>query len=134
MKGIYFSNFYGGALISSTDLHYAERLLANKKLELNLLKEVKWEKVTTNYCDKYIQLMNCFLGLVKENKIKIRIMFTQNIFIANNLTDYHREHEYFILYHQFVKHAFGLNFSNPSKEYLRVRVYFDRLPVNTEEK
>lgn len=134
IKGAYFSNFYGGALISSVDLLHVETLLANKKLELNLLKEVKWEKVTSNYCEKYIQLMDCFLGLVKENKVKIRVMFTQNIFIANNLTDYHREHEYFILYHQFVKHAFGLHFANPREDFLRVRVYFDRLPVNTKEK
>lgn len=133
-KGAYFSNFYGGALVSSVDLLHVETLLANKKLELNLLKEVKWEKVTSNYCEKYIQLMDCFLGLVKENKVKIRIMFTQNIFIANNLTDYHKEYEYFILYQQFVKHAFGLQYSNPCNELLRVRVYFDRLPVNTKEK
>jgi uncharacterized protein DUF3800 len=134
-RGAYFSNFYGGVLVSSVDLLHAENILLNKKSELNLHKEVKWEKVTSNYCDKYVQLMDSFLKLVKENKLKVRVMFTQNIFIANNLTDYHREHEYFILYHQFVKHAFGLHFSNPHNEdFLKVRVYFDRLPINTKEK
>jgi len=133
-RGAYFSNFYGGALVGSVDLPLVQGILIKKTVELNLLKEVKWGRVTTNYFEKYISLMDCFFDLIRQNKVKIRIMFTQNIFIANNLTEYHREHEYFILYHQFMKHAFGLHFSNDSGSIVNVRVYFDRLPINTKEK
>jgi hypothetical protein len=133
-KGTYFSNFYGGALVCSKDLSLIEDTIKAKKLELNFHQEVKWSKVTAVYCDKYIKLIDCFFDFIKQNKVKIRIMFTQNIYIANNLSDYHKEHEYFILYYQFVKCAFGLRYSNDTAGTINVRIYFDKLPINTLEK
>lgn len=132
-RGTYFSNFYGGALVRSKDFDSIKSILETKKHELNLFNEIKWSRVTENYCDKYINLINTFLDFVFHDKIKIRIMFTQNIFEAKNLSSYHREHEYFILYYQFIKHAFGLQYSNDTQEEIKMRVYFDWLP-DTKEK
>jgi hypothetical protein len=62
-KGDYFSNFYGGTLIRGQ--HYQEIVSAirTKKLELNLGREVKWQRVTEQYESKYIALMDTFLIL-----------------------------------------------------------------------
>lgn len=132
-KGRYFSNFYGGALIRSHDLREIIAVLEAKKNELNLYKEVKWSKVTSLYLDKYIGLMETFFNFIEADKVKIRVMFTQNCHIPNNLSPEQIDNEYFLLYHQFLKHAFGLQYSNPTKERIRIRLYLDDLP-DTREK
>ena len=76
-KGKFFSNFYGGALIEYTCLEKISKKLNAKKEELGLFQEVKWTKVTEQYLDKYIALMDYFFEFVKSNIIKIRIMFRQ---------------------------------------------------------
>lgn len=132
--GRYYSNFYGGALICSSNLEHVKHTLETKKIALNFLQEVKWSKITHNYSEKYINLMECFFDLIQQNLIKIRIMFTQNIFNSIDLSDYHKEHEYFLLYYQFLKHAFGLQYAKNSEGQTSVRVYLDKLPNNTVEK
>lgn len=133
-RGQYFSNFYGGAVVSSKDLLLVTSTLEAKKLELNLHGEVKWSKVTYNYFEKYMELMSCFFSFIQENKIKIRIMFTQNRYVAKNLSAYQIEHEYFLLYYQFIKHAFGLQYAGYSTIDTKVRVYLDKLPIDTHAK
>jgi Protein of unknown function (DUF3800) len=132
--GATFSNFYGGALIRSSHIDQVRRMLAVKKVELNLFREIKWQKVTANYLDKYREIMDLFFDMVQEDILKIRIMFTQNIYVPLNLTAEHREHEYFILYYQFIKHAFGLIHSNDGKIPIRVRLLLDQMPSNEERR
>lgn len=114
-KGKYFSNFYGGALVSYNELKKINEKLNNKKKELGLGQEVKWTKVTEQYLDKYIDLINYFFNFIKNNKIKIRIMFRQNAIVPQNLTRLQEEKEYFLLYYQFIKHAFGIDYCNPKE-------------------
>ncbi|MGD6804469.1 MULTISPECIES: hypothetical protein [Rossellomorea] len=52
--GKFYGNFYGGALVRSTDFHIVKNTLEDKKVSLNLLGEVKWQKVTPNYLEKYV--------------------------------------------------------------------------------
>ena len=132
-SGCRYSNFYGGALIRLQDLHKVIDRIDKKKQELNLYGEVKWQKVTSSYLDKYCSLMDEFFYLVMADKVKIRVMFTHNNFQPQSLEQYHREHEYFILYFQFIKHAFGLRYSNEGNNPINVRIYFDKLP-DTQEK
>jgi Protein of unknown function (DUF3800) len=132
-KGRFFSNFYGGALIRSQDLRKVEKILFAKKNELNLYKEIKWSKVTSLYLDKYIGLMEQFFDFIEADIVKIRIMFTQNCNVPNNLSSEQIDNEYFLLYYQFLKHAFGLQHSNPTEEKTRIRLYLDDLP-DTREK
>ena len=128
-KGKFYSNFYGGALIDYCKLEKISDKLNNKKNELGLLGEVKWTKVTSQYLDKYIELMNFFFKYVNSNKIKIRIMFRQNAQVPQNLTREHEEKEYFLLYYQFIKHAFGIDYCNPNEnDQVVLKLYFDKLP------
>lgn len=128
-KGAYYSDFYGGILISSEDLDETIALLEARKKDLNLHGEVKWTKVTENYLEKYEALIDTFFDLVQSGKVKIRIMFRQTAISANNLSEYSKKHGYFLLYYQFIKHAFGLRYANQSAlEPIHLRVFFDELP------
>jgi hypothetical protein len=131
--GKFYSNFYGGALVRTKDHLSIIDSLENKKIELNLFNEIKWQKVTQLYLDKYIQLMDLFFNYVKDDKIKIRIMFTQNAYVPQNLTCDQRENEYTLLYYQFIKHAFGIQHSNNSDNFKSLRINFDDLPDNDEK-
>lgn len=128
-KGKFFSNFYGGALIDYTKLEEISKNLNKKKLELGLGQEVKWTKVTEQYLEKYIALINYFFEFVNSNKIKIRIMFRQNAIVPQKLTRQNEEKEYFLLYYQFIKHSFGLDYCNYlNKDNVTIKIYFDKLP------
>ena len=128
-KGKYFSNFYGGALINYNELEKLNRKLNMKKEQLGLFQEVKWTKITEQYLNKYLDLIDFFFEFVKCNKIKIRIMFRQNAQVPQNLTTEQKEKEYFLLYYQFIKHAFGIDYCNPNeKNQVILKLYFDKLP------
>lgn len=131
-KGRHFSNFYGGALVCSEHIDEVREILAAKKNELRFFGEVKWNKITKNHEKKYKDLINCFFDLVTQDKIKTRIMFTQNTHEPVNLTPRHIEEKYFILYYEFIKHAFGLAFSPQHRGGVNLRIYPDKLP-DTEE-
>lgn len=132
-KGEFCSNFYGGALVRGEHLEIVRDKLSKKKAELNFHGEIKWDKVTANYLDKYKSLMDHFFDFVEEDVVKIRIMFTQNSNRPKNLTAVHVEETYFILYYEFVKHAFGLAHCNDGNEPIRLRLLLDQLPENNEK-
>lgn len=128
-KGKFFSNFYGGALVNYTEIEKINGMIIAKKEELGLYQEVKWTKVTEQYLDKYLNLIDYFFDFVKKNKIKIRIMFRQNAQVPQNLTREHQEKEYFLLYYQFIKHAFGIDYCNQNEsDQIILKLYFDKLP------
>lgn len=130
--GRYFANFYGGALIRSEDLEYVREQLQAQALRLGLGAEIKWQKVSEGYLDRYVGMMDAFFELVASDLVKIRVMFTQTRYIPE-LTPYHREHQYHLLYYQFLKYAFGLRHCNPDPGELSLRLYVDRLPDSPQK-
>ena len=58
--------FMVGALIKVSDIQAIEKVLNDKKDKLNLNGEIKWTKVTRNYLDKYIEMINLFFSLTKK--------------------------------------------------------------------
>jgi hypothetical protein len=130
-RGKYYSNFYGGALIRNCDFDFVVNSLNEKKIALNLFNEIKWNKVSDNYLEKYKEIINLYFKFIMDNKIKIRIMFSQNAQVPVNLTKESIDNGFHLLYYQFVKHAFGLIFhdKNP-KDRTFIRLYFDKLPDN----
>ncbi|CAB3839254.1 DUF3800 domain-containing protein [Achromobacter mucicolens] len=133
ISGRHFSNFYGGALVESCHLEEVISTLNSRKAELNLGAEVKWQKISEAYADKYMALLETVFQLVREQKLKLRVMFTQNYFGAKNLTREQRERSFFVLYYQFVKHAFGLQHSANGAGATHLRIYFDKLPDKAEK-
>jgi hypothetical protein len=132
-KGKFYSNFYGGVLVRSPDLQPVIERLERCKAELNLHQEVKWQKVTGNYLEKYKTFIDGFFDEVAAGRVKVRVMFTQNQFIPTGLSHEQRRAEYHLLYYQFVKHAFGLRFAGIGGQQIQVRLNMDQLPDNREQ-
>lgn len=132
--GPYFSNFYGGVLVRSTDLANVIAQLEARKRGQNLLQEIKWGKVTENYLEKYFAVMDTFFDLIAADTAKVRIMFTNNQFVPKGLTSEQRKTEYHRLYYQFVKHAFGLRYCTTELgRPIGVRLNMDQMPTSREE-
>ncbi len=107
-KGRFYSNFYGGALIEASKQQALHDELQKVKDDLNIFQgEMKWERITEAYADKYIIFVNAIFDIVARGDMKIRIMFTQNR-NRPKLEEYQIGNDYFLLYYQFIKHAFGL--------------------------
>lgn len=134
-KGKYYSNFFGGALVHNTDYDHIKQALDAKKLELNLTKEMKWIKVTAAYLGKYMEMMNAFFDFVKDKKLKVRIMFQRNDQMPSHLLKEQIENRYYLLYYQFVKHAFGLTHHDKlDDESVFLRIYFDEIPYPLDQR
>lgn len=64
----------------------------------------------------------------------MRVMFTQNINETSHFPADKEDNKYFMLYYQFLKHAFGLRYCNPERQgRAHVSVYLDDAP-DTKEK
>lgn len=124
-SGKHFSNFYGGLIINTKHIDEVTERLTDRLTAQNLNNELKWSRVTENYLEKYKQVIDLLFDLIEEGKIKIRIMFTQNIFIPQGLTAEQKDNEYTLLYYQFIKNAFGLKHAPTA---LNLRIYVDKLP------
>ena len=127
-KGKHYSNFYGGVLIDSNNKDFVLKKLKEIVEEVSLFEEIKWQKVNVFQLEKYKYIVDEFFKLVLDNKIKVRIMFTQNANVPLNLEKHQWDNEYFLLYYQFVKHCFGLQYSNNTDKPIHVKAFFDYLP------
>jgi hypothetical protein len=133
-KGRYFSNFYGGCLLRASDRQAIETELHSVKEEGALRGEAKWTKISEYNEEAYIKFVDAIFAFVEAGQLKLRIMFTQNINRPQNLADYQIGNEYFLLYYQFIKHAFGLRYCNPERQRsVSISVFLDDVP-DTKEK
>ena len=135
-RGLIFSNFYGGALVRSIHVHEVVNALERYKKEHNINGELKWTKVSEQYLEKYIGFIDVFFDFIAQDKVKMRVMFTQNSRtddVVRHLTKEQRENSYFLLYYQFIKHAFGLRYANPKQAPINMKLFFDQFP-DTKEK
>ena len=80
VSGKYYSNFYGGVLVGTSQYQRIMNRLDALKVDLNLYGEVKWEKVSQNYLVKYQSLMECFFEEISAGNLRLRIMFRQNAY------------------------------------------------------
>ncbi|MCW5867453.1 MAG: DUF3800 domain-containing protein [Candidatus Eremiobacteraeota bacterium] len=128
--GSYYSNFYGGLLVDTSHQLMLERELLQLFAELNLNSELKWQRVTENYLTKYIAVVDKLFDYVAGGLVKIRIMFTQNRYVPLGLSHEQKEGQFFLLYYQFIKHAFG--FEHAGRQGGRTILFLDRLPDREE--
>lgn len=130
-KGQFYSHFYGGAFVRGKDYEDVKMALDEKKKALNLLGEIKWTKVSANYLDKYLEIMDLYFMFIKEGKIKVRIMFQDT---KHEIEEHSDSDKYHILYYQFIKHAFGLQYRDEFiDEDVYLRLLFDEIPDTRED-
>jgi Protein of unknown function (DUF3800) len=132
IAGKFYSNFYGGVLVGSSQYDRMTARLNAEKARLNLFGEVKWAKVSANYVGKYEELMRAFFSELRAGHARVRIMFRQNAHVPARLTADQIEGAYFRLYYQFIKHAFGLAFHPPAGHPVRLKLFFDEFPETKE--
>jgi hypothetical protein len=130
--GKYYSNFYGGVLVGSSQYDRITADLNAEKHRLNLYGEVKWSKVTAKYLSKYESLVRAFYKEVRAKHVRVRIMFRQNAHVPSGLTQDQIEGAYFRLYYQFIKHAFGLQHHPSTGSPTVLKIYFDEFPETKE--
>jgi hypothetical protein len=106
---------------------------SRQKNALGLTSEVKWQKVDHSLLDRYKDVMASFFKEISKGRVVARIMFTQNIHQATGLTSEQHADEYFILYYQFLKHAFGLELMPEHSMAPRLRVYLDEMGETRED-
>ena len=132
-KGPFFSNFYGGVRVGASELTAVNAALLARKQALGLTSEVKWEKTDATNVERYEKMMRAFFEAVQAHSLAVRVMFTQNVHVPRGLTEAHVADAYYILYYQFLKHAFGLRYLPPHAQPPRLRIYLDEIG-ETEEK
>lgn len=94
--------------------------------------EVKWTKITEAYKDKYIAFVDALFDEIEAGFLKVRIMFTQNSNKATNLSDHQIDNQYFLLYYQLIKHAFGLMHCGFRRPDTHLTLLLDDIPKNTD--
>src|SRR5205809_6253840 len=97
--GRFYSSFYGGLIVAASRYQSATQELNATKERLNLFGEVKWAKVTEQYLEKYLDLMNVFFDQVASKTVKLRIMFRQNARKPLKLSKAQIDLEYYLLYY-----------------------------------
>lgn len=128
-KGRYYSNFFGGVLLAASERQTISDELNEIKRELGLVHELKWQYVDEACVDRYAEFIRTYFTYIASSRLKVRIMFTQNMRVPLNLTKRHHDDQYFLLYYQFIKHAFGLKYAdhNPYQAVF-VSVMPDKIP------
>lgn len=133
-EGAFYSNFYGGILVDSKNY---ENVIAKSKAfidEHGITEEIKWQKVNEFCYENYKELVDFIFKLLSDDLIKIRIFFRNNQYEAPSLTKEQKRNTYSLLYYQFIKHAFGFQYSNKSGSPKYLKIMLDDIPLKGENK
>lgn len=132
-EGRHFSNFFGGCIVSARMHADIENRLRIQKAKIGFLKELKWQRVTGQWLDGYQGMITHFIDELRQHRVRMRVMFRDNQASPGNLSRKQREHGYYLLYYQFIKHAFGLAQMPEQEDGTRLRLFFDQFPHTREQ-
>ncbi|MFO3006925.1 hypothetical protein SCO86_01720, partial [Legionella pneumophila serogroup 1] len=65
---------------------------------------------------EYSKFINCIFQQVELGIIKLRVMFRHNRYLVRELTTEQKRNNFLLLYYQFLKHSFGLEYFNPENK------------------
>ncbi|MFN3497072.1 MAG: hypothetical protein ACK40A_01585 [Pannonibacter indicus] len=133
-KGRFCSNFFGGVILRASDQQRISAALNEKKEDLGISREVKWQFVDSSNVDRYIDFIKMYFDYISSSQLKVRVMFTQNIHVPYGLERRHYDDQYFLLYYQFIKHAFGIKHCNPTGEdEVTFKILVDKIPDKADK-
>ena len=130
--GEFYSNFYGGILVSSKHHREVMERMRSIVAEVGINDEIKWQKVNEYHYEKYLRVVDELFDLAKEGKLKIRIFFRHNQFTASRLTPDEKKADYQMLYYQFIKFAFGLPYADEDLD--SMTLFIDEIPLRQSER
>jgi hypothetical protein len=130
--GEHFSRFFGGCIVPASSHAEIEGRLSKRKDELGFGKELKWQRVTDQRLPDYASMITSFFDEIREDQIRMRIMFQDNQDLRRRSSGELRHEPYYKLYYQFLKNAFGLAHLPIREEGTRLRLFLDRLPHTQE--
>ncbi|MCB1132301.1 MAG: DUF3800 domain-containing protein [Verrucomicrobiae bacterium] len=130
--GELFSKFFGGCIVPAHRHAEIESRLAERKEALGFGRELKWQRVTDQRLADYMQMVTTFFDELRADRVRMRVVFQDNLSVRRRSSDELRHEPYYKLYYQFIKHAFGLAHMPEREEGTRLRLFLDRLP-HTEE-
>lgn len=134
-EGSFYSNFYGGILVDSINYHKVLAMSEIMVKELGIVDdEIKWQKVNQYTYDKYLSIVDFIFALLEQGLIKIRIFFRNNQYVPTNITKEQRRKTYTLLYYQFIKYSFGLQYSNKTNRDVYVKIMLDDIPLKGDDK
>ncbi len=84
--------------------------------EFGITEEIKWQKVNEYWYEKYLTLVDFIFRFVGSRLYQNTNFFCNNQYTAPYLTREQRHKAYPLLYYQFIKHAFGFQYSNPENK------------------
>jgi hypothetical protein len=108
--------FFGGIFGSQSLLGRLETdLIEIKKVKMLATTEIKWSSLKPAKLETYKQLVDCFFDHLDKKELTYRQMFRDRSFVfcneTGNTTSEKTELDVqFMLFYQFIKHAFGLEF------------------------
>lgn len=133
-EGKYYSNFYGGILVKSENLSKVLEMSNTLVNELGLQnEEIKWQKVNAYTFERYLKIADFIFDLLKHKYAKIRIFFRNNQYVPEGLTSEQKRKTYPKLYYQFIKHSFGLQYSNNTGKDIYIKIMLDDIPLKGED-
>lgn len=132
-KGEHCSNFYGGAILEECNFDKINDKLNQVKKDINLNGELKWSNVSAQTLEQYKTFVDEYFKLMEEKILKVRIMFTREYYKPIGLTEEQKSNQFYLLYYQFIKNAFGLQYHTHNFDSLNLKIYFDKLPKTKTE-
>jgi len=115
-------------MVPETHRRIIEERLNAVKEQQGLGAELKWTKISEAWADRYIAFIDEIFNMMDEGILRMRIMFTQNSNRPIGLSEYQLENQYFLLYYQMIKHAFGLMHCKQENVTRRVSLFLDEMP------
>lgn len=121
-KGKKYSYFFGGAILKESEYEKTNRIF-KLFLEQTNLGEAKRTKITQLNYKSYIDLMDLFFTHIKANKIRARVMLTNNNDLERIPSSL--DETYCKFYYLFIRHAFSLFHARKD---IQIRLALDDLP------
>lgn len=124
-----YHHYYGGILIEESQATNLEKFLKETCDNFRIdNRELKWQNVDKASLNLFQTFINAFFDKLDEGWFKIRILFLDRYFSPQQLTEYHHEHGFYILYYIFITRAFGLQYGWKNTNPIVLRLFFDKLP------
>lgn len=117
---------YGGFIMHNNSVNKVEQTIYNIKQKNNLFSEIKWSKISNQYYDKYLNLIDSTSSLLNKNVVHFRSVIIDNNALNNRkYNDGNKELGIYKFYYQLLYNCFIKYQKNSSFD-----IYIDKRSTN----